>query len=243
MISEISALRPVDRTGSLVRDVVERFREAIARGTLVPGRRLPPEAALVSRLGVSRTVFREAAGHLQNMGLLEVRHGVGIFVGTPECVLSSARLLRSALTIAPKDFLRFHELRTAVECFAARRAAEEARPKDLRDLAAMGESIDGEGQEQLRSIRLDFEFHLKLAGLSGNPLLRGTLEVIGEFVLGGMVVTSNLCRNRRLSRAMHGDIVRALRTGDPDLAEAAVRAALDQAGRRLRRARSPRTEL
>lgn len=56
------------------------LRQAIAKGTFLPGSQLPTEAELCQMLGVSRTVVREALRVLEDDGLVARRHGVGTFV-------------------------------------------------------------------------------------------------------------------------------------------------------------------
>ena len=58
----------------------EEIRQAILSGTYRPGSQLPGEMELVTMLGVSRTVVREALRMLEEDGLITRRHGVGTFV-------------------------------------------------------------------------------------------------------------------------------------------------------------------
>jgi DNA-binding transcriptional MocR family regulator len=52
--------KPVGRGASLVDTVVEQVQHLISEGHLESGDRLPKEDELVTQLGVSRTVLREA---------------------------------------------------------------------------------------------------------------------------------------------------------------------------------------
>src|SRR5438132_12503005 len=61
----------------LIDQVAERLIEVIASGRLAGGTRLPSERELVGRLGVSRTVVREALNLLEARGVLQVEHGRG----------------------------------------------------------------------------------------------------------------------------------------------------------------------
>jgi GntR family transcriptional regulator, transcriptional repressor for pyruvate dehydrogenase complex len=54
--------------------------EAILGGRWAPGERLPGQRALASELGVTMTALREALKRLEQMGLVEVRHGAGMVV-------------------------------------------------------------------------------------------------------------------------------------------------------------------
>lgn len=62
--------------------VADDLREDIQSGRLTPGAKLPAEAALVQRYGVSRTTVRAALTRLINEGLVTSRQGVGYYVRT-----------------------------------------------------------------------------------------------------------------------------------------------------------------
>lgn len=55
-------------------------RQAILRGELRAGERLPPERELAESLGVSRLTLRAGLGKLASTGLLSVKHGSGYLV-------------------------------------------------------------------------------------------------------------------------------------------------------------------
>lgn len=57
--------------------------EQIRRGDLPAGARLPSEAALVEKYGVSRGTVRRAVRELETVGHVEARPGVGRFVSSP----------------------------------------------------------------------------------------------------------------------------------------------------------------
>ena len=66
---------------------IERWlTEAIGRGDLVPGDRLPPEGDLAAFLGVSRMTLRQALGRLESVGTVVRKPGRtgGTFVDEPK---------------------------------------------------------------------------------------------------------------------------------------------------------------
>jgi GntR family transcriptional repressor for pyruvate dehydrogenase complex len=225
-------IRPVGRQ-SLVDTVVERIREVIEQGHLKAGDRLPTEAELSEQLGVSRTVVREAVNQLESVGLLIVRRGRGMFVGHGSGLASCVKMLRSALALSPKELLQFTEFRRALECHAARRAAESATPEDLAALQTLCDEIDRADRDYLEAMQLDFQFHRRLMAITGNPLLSSVLEVVQEFVLAAMVRTTPQPRDRTQSHRRHQAIVRAIRTGNPDVAEKAMQDHMDRTVRLL----------
>src|SRR6185437_1170220 len=68
------------RAPSLADRLVGELSHELMTGALRPGDKLPTEAQVVRRHGVSRSVVREALSRLQAAGLVETRHGVGTFV-------------------------------------------------------------------------------------------------------------------------------------------------------------------
>jgi GntR family transcriptional repressor for pyruvate dehydrogenase complex len=221
--------------------VVERIRGLIDRG-LAPGDRLPGELELVEQLQVSRPVLREAISRMESIGLVTVRRGRGIFVGDRSSLSSCMQMVRTAMSISPKELVRFAELRSAIEVFAAGRAAEVATPEDLAELDAILARMDQEGIDHLEAIQADFALHRKLVDITGNDLMRNIMQVIHEFVMAGMVHTTPKPRNRANSRSLHGSIVEAIRAGDPDAAEEAMKIHMATVTRELRAAENRRKQ-
>src|SRR5262245_49335985 len=67
---------PLDQTGR-AEAVTARLVDAITLGLLVDAERLPSEAELATRLGVSTVTVREALVALRQRGLVETRRGRG----------------------------------------------------------------------------------------------------------------------------------------------------------------------
>ena len=86
---------PPERTGSRTDEVVRALTDLIVARGLKPGDLLPAEPELSRELAIGRNSLREAIRALRGIGVIEVRHGYGTFVG---------ELSMSALT----DELLFH---------------------------------------------------------------------------------------------------------------------------------------
>jgi GntR family transcriptional repressor for pyruvate dehydrogenase complex len=225
-------IKPVTH-GRLVDAVVERLRSLLEEGHFKGGDRLPSASELAEGLGVSRPVLREAVSRLEAMGLLAVRRGRGTFVGNRHKLADYARLLCSAMAFTPSELGEFMEFRIAIECRAARRAAELVSPEDLAELEALCEQINREGQEYQTTIRLDFQFHRRLLAISHNELMRSAMELVQEFVMAGMVRTTSGTADRETRRLHHRALLDAIRARDPDKAEAVMRMHLENAAVRL----------
>lgn len=64
----------------LARQVAEDLRGRIVSGEFTPGARLPSEAEMCEHYRVSRVTVRTAAKSLESQGLVDIRHGSGMYV-------------------------------------------------------------------------------------------------------------------------------------------------------------------
>lgn len=162
--------------------VLEQLQRAIQLGRFLPGDRLPAERDLALQLNVSRTTVRAAISVLQHRGLVEVKRGAtgGIEVRRPDSG-SKRRQLLGAL----HEIRVVYEYRYAVECAAARLAAQRRTSADLaalqRSLEEMnvltGSAAARRTPENIARFQAaDSAFHLTIAEASGNPMLLKAIE-------------------------------------------------------------------
>lgn len=111
---------------SLAQDTLDRLRRAILGGELPPGAPLP-EASTAAKLGVSRVPVREALVQLERQGLVEFD--------------ASGR--GSVRRFSAEDVQEILSLRAALQALAARRAAENAGPRDIARLKELVEKTRG----------------------------------------------------------------------------------------------------
>lgn len=141
--------------GARALGVYRALRKAIIEQALRPGMKLP-EDAIGERLGVSRTLVREALARLAVEGLVEQKPNRGASVAYP--TLEEARDVF--------DVRRGLE-RMVAESLAGRLSRAQAAELEAHvrlEEAALGK----DGPE---SIRLAGEFHIRLAEMTGNALL------------------------------------------------------------------------
>ncbi|QDS86773.1 Putative L-lactate dehydrogenase operon regulatory protein [Rosistilla ulvae] len=215
-------LTPVPRRSS-VDEVVERIRHEIESKGLTSGDRLPGEMELIKQLEVSRPVLREALARLRGLGLVEIQRGNGTFVAETDSLTSCVRMLRSAVTISPRELLSYTELRTAIEVQAVRQAAQRGTAEDVAELRAILERLVNVDLPCEKSLELDFRFHRRLLQAADNVLMQNIMEVIYEFVLTQMAQTTPSPADNALGHKLHIEIVDAIEARDPDAAELAMR--------------------
>jgi DNA-binding FadR family transcriptional regulator len=216
-------LRPLDAPPAYAA-VVERVRRAVALGVLLPGDRLPSERALAEGLGVSRVTVREALRVLQGERLLITRRGSGGTMVAPT-VASIGDDLDGA------DYSRrldeVFELRLAVESMAARLAARRGRSDGLRRLDSCQEALRASADVHTFR-RADHEFHLAVAGLSGNSMLGQAIEDARAAAFSRLDRQDFAVIHESSIRG-HAAVIEAIRDEDPDGAAAAMAAHIEEA--------------
>ena len=133
----------VERSGArrtLSSKVVEILRREIEDGDYAVGDKLPAEPVLVERFGFSRTVIREAIAALRADGLVESRHGVGVFVLGPRQAPESLELFTQA-TDKISDIIEELELRIGIEVEAAGLAALRSSPAQEAEIQSRLEAF------------------------------------------------------------------------------------------------------
>ena len=226
------------RRSSLVSEVVSLLREVIEKKGLQPGDRLPTEAELVASLEVSRPVLREAVSQRGALGLVQVKRGLGMFVGDRDSLAGCLKLVRTAMAVTPRDLIQLADLRSAIEIHGSRQAAERATSGDVADLQNLCDAMDRPGLPYEEAIGIDFTFHRRLIEITGNELTLNVVSVLQEFVVEGMLQTTPRSRDRGVSRRLHRAILAAVRRGDADAAEAAMREHMDVTRERLGKGRA-----
>ncbi|MFG2944557.1 FadR/GntR family transcriptional regulator [Streptomyces adustus] len=203
---------------------IERIKSMIGQGLLEPGQRLPTERDLAAELGISRSSMREAIRALTVMGVLEARHGSGIYVTR----LEAGDLLETFGVVADLSrgprLVELLEVRRVLESTAAALAAARITPDRLaeveRHLTAMDATDDPE-----EILAHDLAFHREIAAAAGNDTMAAILEGLSSRtfrarVRRGCQEEDAFARTRREHAAIH----RALVARDPDAARAAAAA-------------------
>lgn len=104
-------------------------------GTITPGSKLPPEREMAETFSVNRATVREALRKLENLDLVEIRHGDGLYVKN---YLESGNfdLIKAALNLdkGTEIILNILEARSYVVPQMAYMAAQRRTATDLEEL-------------------------------------------------------------------------------------------------------------
>jgi DNA-binding FadR family transcriptional regulator len=174
--SKIEEERPGSRR-NLVDTVGRQMRQDILGGALKPGDKLPSESGLTEQYKVSRTVIREAIASMRADGLVDVRHGVGVFVRNVRPIAAFGLLAADSGRIS--SIIEMLELRAAVETEAAGLAAARRSPAQEEAILERFDDIDHAMARGIATSEADFQFHLAIADAANNPRFREFLELTG----------------------------------------------------------------
>ncbi|MFZ3584908.1 FadR/GntR family transcriptional regulator [Loktanella sp. DJP18] len=211
-----------------------RLRSYIEENDFAPGDRLPAERKLIPALGVSRTELRKALDRLERDGVIWRHVGKGTFIAEPE---SSLDLAMSAIALGRKlTPMRMMRARICFEPALAREAALNASGAALHRMEeVIAQSEAATSWEEYE--RNDDLFHEAIAGASDNLLLQVLFEKMNQ--VRRAVAWGNVRRETphpaadHDSFARHRRILTAISDHDPDAAQEAMRAHLNDVSRRL----------
>jgi GntR family transcriptional regulator, transcriptional repressor for pyruvate dehydrogenase complex len=198
----------VDRR-PLYEQVADRLREFIDTSGMQSGDKLSNVRDLAAELQVGRSSIREAITALRAQGIVEVRHGDGIYLlQRPEDVISS---LAAELVETHVDHPYIWETRQALEAQCARLAAVHATADDLAELDASLSQMSDEIEAGLPGTDGDRRFHLGVAVAAHNPLLLKLLK--GLRVALDRTSETSLTRPGQPAKSLqdHREIVEAIR--------------------------------
>ncbi len=230
------------KTRSLTFELVDQLSTEIQNGTLVSGQKLPTEAAIMARFGVSRTVVREAISKLQAAALVETRHGIGTFV-LAQTDTPSFRVNPNQLSTL-HDVIALLELRISIETEAAALAAVRRNEANLRIMQDAMHAFASAIEEGRDAISADFQFHHEIARATQNNHFADMMNSLGaQSIPRARLDTTPALDATRLAylrrvHQEHENILNAIAAQDAESARAAMRTHLSNSRDRHRKGAS-----
>ena len=212
----------------------ERIVALVHDRRLEPGAAMPTETQLMDQLGASRNSVREAIRALQALGIVEIRHGHGTFVGNASLDALSPSLAFRVRSRAGHGVGALRDLVEVRELLETGLIGEVAGTLSDARLAA----LDALVTRMLTDPEADKAFHALLYESCGNELV---LQLIALFWDVYHEVEPALePREDRAAEvvANHARIVDALRTGDAAEARDAMRRHFTEVKARVARAQA-----
>jgi GntR family transcriptional repressor for pyruvate dehydrogenase complex len=215
-------------TASAAIQIADAIEQMIVRGQLRVDERLPGEAELATRFGVSRPTVREALKRLAARHLIRSRRGAagGNFVSGPSPEDLSASIgTATALMVATGqiDLDQIAVARVEMEAACCKLAAENRTTEQLAALQAEIEIEQDMSISDTEFCASEVTFHRLVVDATGNPLMRFLMNAIIEMLLPISNMVIYRVRDRRMIVGFHQRVVTALEQRNADDAIAAVR--------------------
>lgn len=162
------------------RQLSERILDLIETNGLQPGDRLPSMKDLAATFSVATPTLREALRQLQAVGIVDIRHGSGVYVknATRGIMIANPHFGELDSSIV----LQLLEARIVIEPVLASMAAQRADEDDVRRLEVILEDAEHllKGHDdELHTVNMGF--HLEIARISGNQVLAQMFDSLIDF--------------------------------------------------------------
>jgi GntR family transcriptional repressor for pyruvate dehydrogenase complex len=211
---------------SLPDKLARQIRGTIQSGNYRRGDRLPPIVEMAKRFEVGQPSIREALKKLEAMGVVQIRHGSGVFVTRSEEVLVLASP-DYAGTVTKKLLLDLIRARIPIEIQSVADCVKNATPEQVRELKRVltnaGHHLADD--EVLNSVNM--EFHGKIAEASGNSVTAQLLAVLHELFTDEQRLILGIFGSREEDHKDHLQILEAIERRDEALAVERMRSHLE----------------
>lgn len=205
--------------------LVDAVTNLIESGTWKPGDKLPNEIELAASFDVSRNIMREAMKILVNFGILDSKAGIGTFISENAVANIHNMQFFNELKSNP-SVEKILETRLIIEPELAYYACLRCSDADIRKLAADLEEADKRHIKENFFHTDDFDFHVRLASLSGNEILANLLNTLLDQLKHENYMQFNQYVSRQVKENSindHHRILEAIELRDPLLAREIMR--------------------
>ena len=154
--------------------VLNQIRQALMRGELRPGDRLPGAHELAEKMGVGISSVREAIKMLESLGAVEARQGEGTYVCNT-LREGAANAFEIQLALLPQTAEYLMEFRKIYETAYTSLAMEHATAQDLAkveaEVIALEEKLKIRTQEAFVEPQDELNFHRAVLYCTHNPYI------------------------------------------------------------------------
>jgi GntR family transcriptional repressor for pyruvate dehydrogenase complex len=170
---------------------------------------------MAREFSVGAPTVREALKKLETLGVVDIRHGSGVYVGQdPDALVVSNPVLGG--TVSKKLLVDLIEARIPIETTSARLAATNATEDQF---AAMHELLDEAGRNLHDAVILNqsnLGFHRQIASASGNTVIRQMLDVLTNVFREEQRIILDIHGTRESDHREHREILETLEQRDAE---------------------------
>lgn len=224
-------LRPPDlalleaiRKESLSESIARAVSEMIDRKGYRPGDRLPPINEMAHQFRVGAPTLREALRQLQAVGIVEMRHGSGVYVAENYDAMFVVNPIRSNVP-SRTTMMDLIDTRLALESYTTALAAESVTDTELEEMGELlseaTEALEDGDLEALSTINMGF--HSCVAKASGNGVAHQLLDLLAGLYRMEQYTILQIYGSPGEDLTEHLGILDALKARNPELATERMR--------------------
>jgi GntR family transcriptional regulator, transcriptional repressor for pyruvate dehydrogenase complex len=209
---------------SLPDQVFHRLVSDVLSGRFAVGERLPTQRALAAELGVNMASVREGVKRLEQLGLVEVRHGDAMRVrdwrlhGGPDVLV---HLIARSGSLDVEMVRSVMEARRLLLTESARLAASRRSEEQAALLASLAAQLAGAAGDEAAQ-HLDFAWYAVLIEAAGNVVFLLVMNSIRALYLDNLELFRPIVSDRAALVARYRAAAQAISEGDGDAAAAEV---------------------
>ncbi|NMP23643.1 FadR family transcriptional regulator [Sulfobacillus sp. DSM 109850] len=181
----------------------------IREGAYQPNDKLPSLQEMARVLKVSKSTIREGLAALVAKGIIDVRHGSGYYV-------RPSKVAAKSMPEESPDLGQVLFVRQLLEVSAARLAAVNRNDDHLAVMAGCLARMQREDWEE--ALGADLEFHLAIAGASGNQVLEQVIGSLSQHTKATMKLSRAIAGTLADLHQKHWELYRAICDGDGERA-------------------------
>ena len=224
MTAHVNAREPyeVSARPDLSQHLTRQILGLIESRNLRPGDRLPSTKELADLFAVATPTLREALRRLQATGVIDIRHGSGIYVRKAQQGVVITNPHYGGLNT--DSVMQLLDARLAIEPYLAGKAAEQATDADIASLKALLDEAEHllSGQDA-KLHPTNMTFHTRIAYISGNLILAAFFESLVELYSREQLGILAIFNARARDYQDHVEIFEAIRDRDSALASERMR--------------------
>lgn len=200
--------KPIARV-RLHEEIVTIIQKQIINGTIMPGTKLPPERELAETFNVNRTTLRETLRKLENLELLEIRHGDGVYAKN-FLESSNMDLIKAASVTGEinQTILNLLEVRRIVVPEMASLAAQRRTATDLIEFEQVT------FHQELTMLERDIKVHQLIARYTHNLVYTIMLNFFNQFIREYGYLYFDNENNIQRTRKFHRELFEAIKSQD-----------------------------
>jgi len=160
----------------LVDQATRSLRDWIVKTGHRPGDSLPGEIELAKKIGVSRTIIREALSRFRLLGIIETRRRRGMILKSPE-FFAGMEIAFDTRWLGDSTLQDLFDMRLMLEMGLADIIFDQKEEKDLRKLETIVSKELKSPTEEGR-IQADIEFHSALYQMTENKALAKFQDIL-----------------------------------------------------------------